>query len=46
MYFETGRVEEADKAVKAAEHAGFKVHPGLKEDISKRKKEKGSGLEL
>jgi len=33
-----GRPDEADKAVKAAERVGFKVHPGLKDDISKRKK--------
>ena len=45
VYFETDRLDEADKAVKAAERAGFKVHPGLKDDISKRKKDKGSGLE-
>jgi tetratricopeptide (TPR) repeat protein len=42
VYLETDRVEEADKAVRAAERAGFKVHPGLKDDI-KKKKEKGSG---
>lgn len=40
VYLETGRYDEADKAVKAAEKAGFKVHPGLKDDIKKRK---GSG---
>jgi tetratricopeptide (TPR) repeat protein len=40
VYLETGRYDEADKAVKAAEKAGFKVHPGLKDDIRKRK---GSG---
>jgi predicted Zn-dependent protease len=38
VYLETGRIDEADKAVKAAERVGFKVHPGLKDDISKRKK--------
>jgi len=36
VYLETGRVEDADKAVKAAERTGFKVHPGLKDDIKKR----------
>lgn len=38
VYLETGRIDDADKAVKAAERVGFKVHPGLKDDISKRKK--------
>jgi tetratricopeptide (TPR) repeat protein len=38
VYLETGRIDEADRAVKAAERVGFKVHPGLKDDISKRKK--------
>jgi tetratricopeptide (TPR) repeat protein len=33
VYFQTGRYKEADQAVKAAEKAGFKVHPQLKEDI-------------
>ena len=37
VYLETGRLDDADKAVKAAERAGFKVHPGLKDDIKKRK---------
>jgi tetratricopeptide (TPR) repeat protein len=37
VYLETGRVEEADKAVKAAERTGFKVHPGLKDDIKRKK---------
>ena len=38
VYLETGRIDEADKAVKAAERVGFRVHPGLKDDISRRKK--------
>jgi Tfp pilus assembly protein PilF len=42
VYLESGRIDEADKAVKAAERTGFTVHPGLKDDIKKRK-EKGSG---
>jgi tetratricopeptide (TPR) repeat protein len=37
VYLETGRVEDADKAVKAAERTGFRVHPGLKDDIKRRK---------
>jgi tetratricopeptide (TPR) repeat protein len=37
VYLETGRYEEADKAVKAAEKAGFRVNPMLKEDIAKKK---------
>jgi tetratricopeptide (TPR) repeat protein len=40
VYLETGRYDDAEKAVKAAEKTGLKVHPGLKEDIRKRK---GSG---
>jgi tetratricopeptide (TPR) repeat protein len=37
VYFTSGRYDEADKAVQAAEKAGFKVHPGLKDDIKKKK---------
>jgi protein O-GlcNAc transferase len=33
LYAITGRKEEAESAVKAAEKAGFRVHPKLKEDI-------------
>jgi tetratricopeptide (TPR) repeat protein len=33
VYLQTGRPKEADEAVKAAEKAGFKVHPQLKADI-------------
>ena len=43
VYLETGRPGDAENAVKAAERAGFKVHPGLKEDISRKKKEKSGG---
>ena len=38
VYLQTGRIEEAEKSVKAAEKAGFKVNPMLKEDIAARKK--------
>ena len=38
LYLQTGRYEEADKAVKAAEKTGFKVNPRLKEDIAAKKK--------
>jgi tetratricopeptide (TPR) repeat protein len=38
VYLQTGRFAEADKAVKAAEKAGFKVNPMLKEDIAGKKK--------
>lgn len=41
VYLQTGRYPEAERAVKAAEKAGFKVHPGLKDDI-KKKKDSGS----
>jgi tetratricopeptide (TPR) repeat protein len=33
VYLLTGRYQEADKAVQAAERAGYKVNPKLKEDI-------------
>jgi tetratricopeptide (TPR) repeat protein len=35
IYLQTGRVTEADAAIAAAEKAGFKVNPQLKEDIKK-----------
>jgi tetratricopeptide (TPR) repeat protein len=37
VYFTSGRIDEAEKAIKAAEKAGYKVNPGLKDDIKKRK---------
>ena len=38
VYLQTGRFDEAEKAVKAAEKTGFKVNPMLKDDIATRKK--------
>jgi tetratricopeptide (TPR) repeat protein len=38
VYLQTGRFDEAEKAVKAAEKTGFKVNPMLKDDIAARKK--------
>ena len=38
VYLVTGRISEADAAVKAAEKAGFKVNPKLKDDIAAAKK--------
>ena len=38
VYLTTGRIDEAEKAVKAAEKVGFKVNPMLKEDIAAAKK--------
>lgn len=38
VYFETGRYDEAERAVAAAEKAGYKVHPQLKQDIREKKK--------
>ena len=38
VYLQTGRYDEAEKAVKAAEKAGFRVNPMLKEDITAKKK--------
>ncbi len=37
VYLQTGRYDEAEKAVKAAEKTGFKVNPMLKEDIAGKK---------
>ena len=37
VYLETGRLDDADKSVRAAEKAGFKVHPDLKDEIGKRR---------
>ena len=34
VYLETGRFDEAEKAIKAAEKTGFKVNPQLKDDIA------------
>jgi tetratricopeptide (TPR) repeat protein len=33
VYLETGRFEEAEKALKAAEKTGFRVNPQLKDDV-------------
>jgi tetratricopeptide (TPR) repeat protein len=38
VYLLTKRYDEAESAVKAAEKAGFKVNPALKEDIKSKKK--------
>lgn len=37
VFLETGRYDEAEKAVKAAEKAGFRVNPQLKQDIKDRR---------
>lgn len=37
VYLETGRIDLAEREVKLAEKAGFRVHPQLKEDIRARK---------
>jgi tetratricopeptide (TPR) repeat protein len=37
VYLTTGRFDEAAKAVQAAEKAGYKVSPGLKDDIKMKK---------
>jgi tetratricopeptide (TPR) repeat protein len=37
VYLYTGRYDEAETEVKAAEKAGYKVSPNLKDDIKKRK---------
>jgi len=38
VYYETGRYKEADKALRAAEKAGVKVHPELKAQITQKLK--------
>jgi tetratricopeptide (TPR) repeat protein len=38
VYLQTGRYDEAEKAVRAAEKTGFKVNPMLKDDIKAKKK--------
>lgn len=38
VYMLTGRLEEAEKAMKAAEKAGFRVNPQFKADLEKRRK--------
>jgi tetratricopeptide (TPR) repeat protein len=37
VYLQTGRYTEAERAVRAAERAGFSVHPELKNEITKKK---------
>ena len=41
VYFVTGRVAEAAGSLKAAEKAGFKVNPRLKEDVDAAMKKRG-----
>ena len=38
VYMETGRIADAERSIAAAEKAGFKVHPQLKQDIKARAK--------
>jgi tetratricopeptide (TPR) repeat protein len=38
VLMETGRLDDAEKSIKAAENVGFKVHPQLKEEIKNRRK--------
>lgn len=42
VYLLTGRAEQAEKEVKAAEKAGLKVQPALKDDIKAAKKKSGT----
>jgi tetratricopeptide (TPR) repeat protein len=37
LYLQTGRYTDAENAVKAAEKTGFRVHPELKSEISRKK---------
>ena len=38
VYLETGRAADAEREVKAAEKAGYRVNPQLKDDIDRKKK--------
>jgi hypothetical protein len=38
IYMQTGRLEQAEKSVNAAERSGLRVAPALKDEIRKRKK--------
>jgi tetratricopeptide (TPR) repeat protein len=38
VYMETGRFEEAERAIKAAEELGLRVQPALKEEVARRKR--------
>jgi tetratricopeptide (TPR) repeat protein len=38
VYLETGRYDDAENSVKAAEKAGFRVNPQLKQDIKDRRR--------
>ena len=37
VYLETGRFNEAEKSIKSAERAGFRVNPRLKDEIKQKK---------
>lgn len=38
VYMETGRLDKAEEAVRAAERAGLRVNPALKDEIKRRRK--------
>jgi Tfp pilus assembly protein PilF len=38
VYMETGRFEQAEASIKAAERAGLRVSPALKDELTKRKR--------
>jgi tetratricopeptide (TPR) repeat protein len=38
IYMQTGRLDEADQEIKAAEKAGFHVNPQFKDDLNQRRK--------
>jgi Flp pilus assembly protein TadD len=41
VYLETGRFDEAERAVTSAERAAFRVSPDLKQEIRRRRKTGG-----
>jgi tetratricopeptide (TPR) repeat protein len=41
VYLETGRYEEAERSVRSAEQAGFRVQPALKDEIRRKRKAAG-----
>jgi hypothetical protein len=39
LYFQTGRLDEAEKSLAAAKKSGFKVNPQLEHEIKNAKRE-------
>lgn len=39
VYLETGRIDDAQRSIDAAERLGFRVQPALKEEVARRKRQ-------